>query len=132
MHKLKRTLSALIFLICTLTCCIIDTALCSCSPVDSSPVIKVGISEYPNYAQTDPEGRPYGPAVEYICKLATYADMNVQVTVIGPAEDFFNALDSGKVDMLVDVIRTDDRLQTYLFSDYDTGSYPTTIYTKND
>ncbi|MCH3943654.1 MAG: transporter substrate-binding domain-containing protein [Atopobiaceae bacterium] len=95
-----------------------------------SNVVRVGISEYPQYAYYDANGNPTGADVEYAYRIAQYEGLDVQVVLIPDASSYFSALDSGQVDMLFDVIKTDEREQRYLFAEYQTGSTPNSIYVR--
>ena len=108
-------------------------ALCAmCAPVlaaDSKP-LRVGVSEYPGYAYYDSSGNPAGVDVEYAYKIAQFANLNIEIVIIPDAGDYFGALDSGSVDMLFDVLKTDSREKKYLYSDKEIGSSPLSVYVR--
>src|SRR5574344_203290 len=95
-------------------------------------IYKIGISEYPGYAYKDQHGNYTGIDVEYAYKIAQYANIKVEIVIIPDAETYFNSLEDGHVDMLFDAIKNVDREKKYLFSDYETGNTPLSIYVRND
>ena len=101
-------------------------------PVRAADVVKVGISEYPGYAEKDADGNLCGADVEYAYKIAQTSGMKIEVVLINDAGDYFGALDSGKVDMLFDTLKNDEREEKYLFSEYEVGSSPQSIYVRKD
>lgn len=99
---------------------------------DSEKTVRIGIAEYPQSAYYDSAGGLHGIAVEYAYKIAQYANLKIEVTLIPDAESYFAALDSGKVDMLLDIYKSPAREETYLFSEYETGSSPVSVYVRKD
>jgi len=117
------------------------TVLCLLSALASSALavsgtermtIRVGVSAYPEYAYYDSDGRCAGAAVEYLYRIAEYADVDVEVKLIKDAKSYFQALDNGDVDMLFDVVKTPQREEKYLFAEYESGSTPQSIYVRKD
>jgi signal transduction histidine kinase/ABC-type amino acid transport substrate-binding protein len=52
--------------------------------------------------------------------------------LIKDAEDYFGALDTGRVDMLFDALKTPERLKKYLYAEHEIGSSPQSIYVRSN
>src|SRR5574344_88292 len=100
--------------------------------VAEQKIYRVGISEYPRYAYKDATGDYAGCDVEYAYKIAQAANIKIEVVLIPDAQTYFNSIDDGRVDMLFDVLKTKEREMKYLYSEYETGSTPMSIYVRKD
>lgn len=95
-------------------------------------VVKVGITEYPQYAFYDVNGKCAGADVEYLYKLAEYANIHVEVTLIPDDGSDFSQLDSGRIDMLFDVIKEPAQAQNHLYSDYELENTAQSVYVRKE
>ncbi len=94
--------------------------------------IRVGISEYPHFAYLDQSGEPTGADVEYIYKIAQYANLPVKIVLIKDAETYFSSLENGSVDILFDAIKTEERTHKYLYAEHESGSTPNSVYVREN
>lgn len=97
-------------------------------PTPDDDTIYVGLSEYPHYGYYDDSGNVAGCDVEFVYKIAEYANMKVKIVLIPDAETYFSSLDNGRVDILFDAIKTDERAQKYLYADNESGNTPNSVY----
>ena len=128
MSKMLRSLYTLI--IACLLLCLTLPVLAAGTDTFTVPEVTVGISEYPGYASLDDSGNLTGADVEYAYRIAQYANLRFKIVLINDAEDYFGALDSGRVDMLFDAIKTQDRMQKYLYASHEIGSTPMSVYVR--
>lgn len=103
MSKMLRSLYTLI--IACLLLCLTLPVLAAGTDTFTVPEVTVGISEYPGYASLDDSGNLTGADVEYAYRIAQYANLRFKIVLINDAEDYFGALDSGRVDMLFEIGR---------------------------
>ena len=134
MRKSFRNVTACMLALLALVCVMLTRPTSALAEDSSSsyPTVRVGISEYSEYAYYDANGNPTGADVEYAYKIAEYANLNIQVVLIPDAESYFQALDDGTVDMLFDVDKTPEREQKYLFADYETGKSTNSVFVRKD
>ena len=54
--------------------------------------------------------------------------LRFKIVLITDARRLFGALDSGRVEMLFDAIKTQDRMQRHLYASHEIGSTPMSVY----
>lgn len=94
--------------------------------------LTIGISASPGYAWPDASGTITGSDVEYAYRIAQYANLNVKILLIKEGEDYFGFLDSGKVDILFDAMKTPERQAKYLYADREIGNTPLVVAVRKD
>jgi signal transduction histidine kinase len=106
------------------------TAMPVYAATEASAAVKVGVFTGTGYAEKDKTGTWTGMDVEIIENIAQTAGFRVKFVVEDSAEQAFDDLDNGKIDMLADVAKTAEREQRLLFSDYEQGSVGTSIFVR--
>jgi signal transduction histidine kinase len=80
------------------------------------PVIVVGGAlNYPPYEFVDKDGEPTGYNVELTRAIAQVTGMNVRIS-LEPSHAIFNALEEGRIDILMGVAYTESRAESLAFS----------------
>lgn len=132
---MKRIFSIATMFCLSAICCLpllFPSSVCSAQLLQGQRPVRIGISEYPEYAFIDEHGQFSGCDVEYAHRIAEYANLKIEIVLIKDAETYFKSLDEGGVDMLFDAIKTDEREKKYLYSMNETGSTPMSIYVRKD
>lgn len=88
----------------------------------SRRVVKIGLYEYPLYAECDSNGVWTGYDAEMTENIAQNAGFSVEFVSIHSYDDAEAGLADGTLDMVADMTKTSDREEKYLFSDYEIGS----------
>ncbi|MCI2061704.1 MAG: transporter substrate-binding domain-containing protein [Eubacteriaceae bacterium] len=139
MRRSKDFKDAVCLAACIITAGILIIA--SCFPVcvsasagkDSREIVKVGIFTGDGYAEKDKDGNWTGIDIEIIENVAQTAGIKVSFVTLDSASQGFRELSSGRIDMLADIAKTDEREQKYLFAEYEQGNAGTSIFVdKND
>ncbi len=94
--------------------------------------IRIGVVKQDNYAQLDKNGTLCGTAVEFLYELSEYANVNIDIIPVSDTQSMFTSLENGTVDVLMDMVKTDERQQQYLFSNFPTGEYSLSVYAPLD
>ena len=132
MHLNRKSVITIMMILIAILASSVSVQAFSAQNSKTENVIRIGVMERDNYAQSDKDGSPCGTAVEFLYALSAYADIYVAVIPISDASSMFASLKNGTVDTLMDVVKTDERQKQYLFSDFPTGEYSLSVYVPLD
>ncbi len=114
MNYIKRVLvliSTLLFLLCSLP----STVFAQTDALQKT--VRVGYFTMENFMEGGADGLPQsGFTYELLCEIATYNHWNVEF-VYGEFGDLLKQLEEGTIDILPNVIRTEERQSRFLFHD---------------
>lgn len=99
---------------------------------EETPAIKVGVLAESGLAEIAEDGTYTGADVEYVYRIAQTAGVKIDLVLFQNLEDSIDALNSGRVDVLFNILRTEQRSANYLFSDYAISSSPMSLYVRTD
>jgi len=132
MSYFKKSLILLLSVFCNMTA-LIFPAEAAGTVVSEDNIISAGFTEYPGYAYTDVRGEITGADIEYAYKIAQMSGMKIRTVLFKDTKTAFKALDTGAIDTLFDIYRSEDRMQKYLFSEQEIGRSPLAVFVrKND
>ena len=118
MHLNRKSVITIMMILIAILASSVSVQAFSAQNSKTENVIRIGVMDRDNYAQSDKDGSPCGTAVEFLYALSAYADIYVAVIPISDASSMFASLKNGTVDALMDVVKTDERQKQYLFSDF--------------
>lgn len=98
----------------------------------TQPVVKVGVVEYPEYCYQDSNGAWNGIDAEYIENIAQHAGFQAEFVVEDSASKMLADIDSGAIDIMSDVVKTDERAEKYLFSELEQGNSNLSVFVRKD
>ena len=91
--------------------------------------IRVGLIEYPGFCYKDDYGIYRGIDVEMVYKVAQKAGYTVEIYGAPySASSAFELLEKGKIDVMGDMIKTDERQSRFIFSDLEQGHNYNSVY----
>ena len=132
MKKLQRCI-----LLCITMTMVLMTVIFSAPQVQaesSIPVmgVRIGVLQQQGYATKNEDGTYTGADVEYIYKIAQYANFKIEIQLFESTTEAINALDNGEIDGMCNVIKTSDREEKYLFTEHEIGRQPLGIFVRKD
>ena len=106
--------------------------LASDSTGTDEQVVKVGIYEYPLYAEQDSSGIWIGYDAEMSESIAQEAGFSIEFVPVTTMDEVLKDLDDGTIDIAGNMLKTPEGEEKYLFSDYEQGSTSISIIVKKD
>ena len=100
----------------------------SAAQKQQSEMIRVGIFTGDAYAEQNAQGNWSGIDVEMVENVAQTAGLQVTFVEEESVKDAFAQLDAGRIDMLADIAKTDEREQRVLYSEYEQGNVSTNLF----
>ncbi|MCI2050163.1 MAG: transporter substrate-binding domain-containing protein [Lachnospiraceae bacterium] len=91
-------------------------------------LVSVGLFTGEGYAEVDRDGHWSGIDVEITENIAQTAGFKVSFVEETSLQQAFQDLEDGKIDMLADIAKTEEREKKYLYSDYEQGSVGNNIF----
>jgi len=99
---------------------------------EEAQAVRVGVLAESGLAELAEDGTYEGADVEYAYRIAQTAGVKIELVLFQNQEASIDALNSGRVDVLFNILRTDQRADDYLFSDYAISSSPMSLYVRTD
>jgi len=94
--------------------------------------ITAGVLEFDQYCYKDKNGDYRGFDVEYAEKVGQYMNCRVKIVAFDSIKKACTALNSGKIQMLVDFIKTDERQSEFTFTNNSLINISSSVYVRND
>lgn len=131
---MKEKMQALKIVVCfLLLVCMGTQALFPAYAEESGrQTVKVAVLNNTTYADQDDSGEWSGLDIECMISIAQKAGFDLQFIDSSTDPDFLGGLDSGRYDIVADVIKTPERENAYLFTDEATGSTSSTLAVRAD
>jgi signal transduction histidine kinase/ABC-type amino acid transport substrate-binding protein/ActR/RegA family two-component response regulator len=107
-------------------------SICPVHGEDSASIITVGMLELEGYASQKEDGTYTGSDVEYAYKIAQYANLNIKIVLYQNGKEAIDDFENGRLDMLCNMFKTEERSEKYLFSEKEIGSLPLCVFTADD
>ena len=123
-HRLPR-----LFALCILAALLTGLSVPACAAAAERPPIRVGVIRQNGYADADASGQMSGINVEYVYKIAQYANRSVQIILFKNGKTAMDQLDAGKIDAMCNIIKSPEREKKYLFSARELGSLAMCVFT---
>lgn len=98
----------------------------------SQRAVRVGMFTGEGYAELDAAGNWSGIDIEITENIAQTAGFEVSFVEVSSVQQAFSDLENGKLDMVADISKNEEREQKYLFSQYEQGSVGTNIFVRED
>jgi len=130
MKMLKRLTSLLASLAIALSMVMFSSPLVHAE--ENQRIIHVGLIDLQGYASENADGTFTGANVEFTYKIAQYANLNIQIKLFKSGKEALDELDQGTIDIMCNVLKTQDREEKYLFTDREIGSLPMSIFARED
>ena len=95
---------------------------------EQSGAVKIGLINLKGYASKDSSGSIVGVNAEYAYRIAQYANLKIELVLFDSGPAALTALDNGEIDMMCNVIKTDQREAKYLFTESAVGSLAMCVF----
>ena len=123
-HKKFTRLGAFILVLCIFMG-LVPGALAAGEQADT---VKIGLINLKGYASKDSSGSIVGVNAEYAYRIAQYANLKIELVLFDSGPAALTALDNGEIDMMCNVIKTDQREAKYLFTENAVGSLAMCVF----
>ena len=96
------------------------------------PTLYAGISEFPGFVYHDSNGLWNGVDVEYLYNIAQHNGFRIEFRSSEKTQDMLDWLDSGRIDVAIDMIKTPARETKYIFSEHEEGIAGSSVVVRRD
>lgn len=127
MKKLYRVLRYILLLLYILLTTL-TIPVCADDSLNTGRPIRIGFVLQKDNAEKTEDGTYSGINVEYAYKIGQYANLDVEIILFQTGGEALPLLENGTIDMMCNVIKTPDREQKYLFSEYEVGRTPFCVF----
>ena len=132
MKKKLCFLAALLLLMYGLFNYNVATTLAGEHPDNSGkPRTRVGVIALKDYAEKDMDGDYSGVNVEYAYKIAQYANLNIEIVLYQSGKTALEDLDTGRIDLMCNVVKTSAREGKYLFTEQPVGRLAMCVFVRD-
>ena len=94
--------------------------------------VRAGFFESEGYAYKDANGSFRGYDVELLEEIAAYGNMDIEINVIDSVSEAEDMLSGGKLDVLVDFLKTPEREAKFIFSENPVVTEASSIFVRAD
>jgi signal transduction histidine kinase len=130
--KIHRIRNAVVLCTLTVLMCIFSCFGIRVQAEDAMDKLRIGFLLEGQYGYLDENGDYRGFDAEMAQELALYGDFEAELVPFLTINDALNALDSGKVSMLIDFGRTSDRETRFLYSERQLITSPLKLFARAD
>lgn len=95
-------------------------------------IVRAGFFESEGYAYKDSNGSFRGYDVELLEEIGAYGNMDIEINVIDSVSEAENMLSGGKLDVLVDFLKTPEREEKFIFSENPVVTEASSIFVRAD
>ncbi len=130
--KRHRMVLTYMFLLLYFLLAVLTIPVSAADSLNEGRPIRIGFVSQKDYAEEKEDGTYSGINVEYAYKIGQYANLDVEIILFQTGAESLPFLENGTIDMMCSVIKTPDREQNYLFSEYEVGRTPLCVFVRRD